>query len=340
MCLTSAIDLFCACVCMRSAFVLTFQATGASRGCAFVEFTTPFASRSALDAMQGVTVHGQALSIEAAVLKQDPNVSTDRLHVNAVPQHEGAAALLRTAFEKFGAVSEVILTARPDPDGFLSAFVQFESSGAAAEAQAALDRTDLFKSLVAPDAQTRSVAVSFARKPRNAMDASAGRGGSSSSSSAGGPPLPRSTNVCRFFGGMRGCKEGDRCRFIHPAPDQSMEREGDYGGHGGGNNGGGGGGGGGWMGGFGGLNGGMMPMGGGMGGFPPMFGGGMGGLGAMGAMGAMFDPMQMGAMYNPMQGGGGGGGGGGGAYNTMQQSYNMPAPQHQQHDQQSHYDQQ
>ena len=193
-----------------AAHVLLNPGNGVSRGAGFIEFSSAASARAALDEMSGKLVSGELLHVEFAVLKgNDPNVHPDRLHFSGVPQHKDALPLLRASVEKYGRVTEVILSGRPDPRGFVGAFVQFESATAAQAAHSGLDHSEFFSQLLPDDAPPITTNVSFARRMRS--EPFAPRGGAR-------PPGERFPDICRFFGSQRGCKEGNACRFIHPAP--------------------------------------------------------------------------------------------------------------------------
>jgi hypothetical protein len=271
---------------VKEAFVLD-KRDASARACGFVQFTSEADCNQALQALQDYELEGMRLMLEHAVPKRDLNLCSDRLYVGEVPPGvEGMDVRLRGIFEQYGSVDEVIITSRPSHNGTVGAFVQMQSAECAEAAAAALDRT----SFLVPDLTST---VTFARKPRNAGMMGGPPGAYPPSHFGGGPSVPR--GVCKFFNTPRGCRDGNGCRFIHPAPDQ-------YGGAGAGGMGGGG------MdygrGGFG-----MPPFGAyppfgmGYGGFPGM--GYPGGAGAPGGMAPFMGPGGMGMPPHMMAGGGG-----------------------------------
>jgi hypothetical protein len=194
--------------------VLTYGDTGRPRGCAFLEFANEDSCSRAIAEMQGAVLRGQSIAIEPAVLKRDTTVSTDRLFLAGVPSVPGVEEKLRAAFARFGVVRDVqMVPSRGGTDTTQSAFVQMQLGDQAEAAQAALNLTHFLQDDGADLSRCQSTVVTFARKSRNAIMQE-----QSWELHRGSRP-----NVCRFFSSEHGCRSGNDCRFIHPAPPEFQD---------------------------------------------------------------------------------------------------------------------
>jgi hypothetical protein len=216
---------------LRDCVVLRIP-SGESRCMGFVEYSTAAECQAAFAELNGKDLHGRPIVLEYARLRESDQVKfqPDRLALFNLPIYSPNPSftprslqdVLVKAFEQYGKVVEVIMVGKG------RAFVQFERKSDAREAMSKQNEqiVEGLQELVGPDVKVQPTRVELARRRENDMPStdanSLGRDERESDRDRARRPrhregAPAYRDVCRFWGSVEGCSEGDACRFIHPA---------------------------------------------------------------------------------------------------------------------------